>query len=343
MTTYILSSSEEASFSRGLLGVGLGTALGFLLVGFDLAFKRFNLRSFNVAIVGIFIGYLMGQALVFILSAILSISKASIALHPQTLEIIKISLFLFGTYLGTLMTWRASDELYVSIPFVKLSLTSQKKKYLIIDQSVLFDPRIVDFCATGILDHSLVVPRFIIKELYAFAELGDEMAKIKPRKAIETFKKLEGMPGLDLKINDTDFPDIKELCDKTLRLARLLDANLLTSEMGKVQTSSFDKVKIINLHTLSTALKPLMQGGESIKIRVQRTGKEPKQGVGYLEDGTMVVINGGGAYLSKTVDAKVLSVKHTVSGRMIFCNLLDDDHHHTETTDMHHEAHYERS
>lgn len=325
MTTFMLSSPTGTIITNALIGVIIGLIFGFLLIGFDIAFKRFNLRSFNIATIGMFIGYLMGQALVLIFDAVLDISRVSIILQPETLEIIKIALFLFGIYLGTIMTLRASDELYVSIPFVKFSPMTEKKKDLIVDSSVLSDARIIDASATGLLDHQLVIPRFIIKELYALSEIGDEFSKAKARRSLEVIKKLETTPGLELRFNDTDFPDVKETQGKLLRLARLLDANLLTADISRVQMASIEGIRIINIHTLSNALKPLMQAGEFIKIKVQRYGKEPRQGVGYLDDGTMVVVNGGGNYIGETIDAKVLSVKHTSSGRMIFCNAIDEE------------------
>lgn len=325
MTTFMLSNPSGAMHINALIGVVAGVAFGILLIGFDIAFKRFNLRSFNIAILGIFLGYLMGQALVIVFNAVLEISQVSIVLQPQTLELIRIALFLFGTYLGTIMTLRSSDELYVSIPFVKFAPTSEKKKDLVIDSSVLADARIIDVAATGLLDHQLVVPRFIIKELYATAEVGDEISKSKARRCLEIVKKLEAIPELELRFNDTDFPDVKETHGKLLRLARLLDGNLLTADISRIQMASIEGVRVINIHTLSNALKPLMQAGEFIKIKIQRYGKEPRQGVGYLDDGTMVVVNGGGNYIGETIDAKVLSVKHTTSGRMIFCNAMDAD------------------
>ncbi len=325
MTTFMLSSPTGAAHFNALVGVIIGLLFGFLLIGFDILFKRFNLRSFNIAVVGIFFGYLMGLALVLVFDAVLDISRISIILQPETLEIIKIALFLFGTYLGTIMTLRSSDELYVSIPFVKFAPTAQKKKDLIIDSSVLADARIIDLAATGLLDHQIVIPRFIIKELYAFSEIGDEISKSKARRSLDVIKKLEAIVELDMRFNDTDFPEVKDAHGKLLRLARLLDGNILTADISRVQTASVEGIRIINIHSLSNALKPLMQAGEYIKIKIQRYGKEPRQGVGYLDDGTMVVVNGGGNYIGETIDAKVLSVKHTTSGRMIFCNASDDE------------------
>lgn len=325
LTTYMISGPEGYTIANFALGAGLGIVLGCALIAFDLFFKRFNLRSFNIAIIGLFVGYLMGQALVLILSAILDISAASIHLDPRVLEVITIALFLFGIYLGTLMTLRAADELYVSIPFVKFTPLAYKKKDLLVDSSVLSDARIIDFAASGIANNHFVIPRFLIKDLYAQAEASDEMIRAKARRALDVAKKLEGVPELELRYNDTDFPDIKDPMSKMIRLARLLDANILTADISRIQMAAIEGVRVVNLHALSNALKPLMQAGEHIKIKIQRYGKEPRQGVGYLEDGTMVVVNGGGQYIGETIDAQVLSVKHTTSGRMIFCNAADEE------------------
>jgi uncharacterized protein YacL len=308
-----------------VLGLIIGSIFSVLLFGFDIIFRRFNLRSFNIAVFGLFIGYLMGQALVLSFNVILNISAQTFILQPRFIEIIKIALFIFGLYLGTLMTLRASDELYVSIPFVKFTAIAQKKKDILIDASILSDARIIDLSATGLIDHHLVIPRFIIKELYAQAEMGDEHTKAKAKKSLETLKKLEEIPSLELRYNDTDFPEIKDQTGKLLRLARLLEANILTVDISKIESASIEEIKIINLNDLSNALKPLLNAGKQIKITIQRYGKEPRQGVGYLDDGTMVVVNGGGDFIGETIEAQVLSVKHTSSGRMIFCNAFDTE------------------
>ena len=324
MTTYMVSIHTGSLLTHILLGSGIGIAFTFVLVGFDTLFRRFNLRSFNIAIIGIFIGYLMGKALVLILDVILNISASSFILNPQIIEITKIALFLFGTYLGTIMTIRASDELYVSIPFFKFTATAQKKKDILLDGSTLNDSRVIDFANSGLLDQHIIIPRFIMKELYAEAETGDETAKNKARTSLETIKKLEELPDLKIRYNDTDFPEVKDQLNKLIRLARLLDANILTADITRVKIATIEGVRIINLHTLSNALKPLMQAGEKLSIKIQRLGKEAKQGVGYLDDGTMVVVNGGGDYIRDTIEVQVLSVKHTPSGRMIFCNTIEN-------------------
>ena len=329
ITTFMLSRPEGTLMANGLIGVLIGALFTLFLIGFDFTFRKFNLRSFNIVIIGLFIGYLMGRALVLIFDVIINISSTSIehdifVLSPHLLEIIKIALFLFGTYLGSIMTLRSSDELYVSIPFIKFSPSAQKKKDLLIDASVLADARIFDLCSTGILDKHLVIPRFIIKELYALTESMEEAIKSRARQCLETIKQLEQLQNLEIRFNDTDFPEVKDIGSKITRLARLVDANILTADINRAQMSSIEGLQVVNIHSLSNALKPLMETGELVRIKVQRHGKEPRQGVGYLDDGTMVVINGGGNFIGEVIDAQVLSVKHTSSGRMIFCNTIEE-------------------
>ena len=319
VTAYMSATPVAHNIVWGLI---IGSLLGSSLIGLDLLFKRFNIRSFNIAVLGLFFGYLMGQALLLIFGTVLDIS--SFALAPHTVEICKIALFLCGIYLGTLMTLKTSDELYVSIPFIRLSPTTQKKKDLILDYSALADPRLLDLMQTGLLDRQVIIPRFLMKEVCAQSEIGEESSKVKAKKMLEAIKKLESTPQLDLRFSETDFPDIKEMSNKFIRLARLLDANILSADISRVQSSSFEGIRVINLHALSNAMKPLTQTGEILRIKVQRYGKEPRQGIGYLEDGTMVVINGGGKHLGDTIETKVLSVKHTSAGRMIFCNACDE-------------------
>lgn len=324
LTTFATTYSDSGFNLLNLtVGVVAGLLFGFMLIGTDAIFRRFNLRSFNIAILGLFFGYLMGQALMLIFSSALDLT--TLGLTPQTLSLIRIVVFLFATYLGMVMTARASEELHVSIPFIKFKPTSHKKKDIVIDSSILMDSRVIDLATSGLLDHHLILPRFILKDLYAQLESSDEGTKAKARRCLDVVKKLETIPTLDLRYADTDFPEIKDPMAKLIRLARLLDANIITADISRVQQSSIEGIRVINIHMLSNALKPLTQSGEYINIKIQRYGKEARQGVGYLDDGTMVVVNGGAEYIGEAIKAQVLSVKHTSSGRMIFCNATEEN------------------
>lgn len=312
-----------------IIGLALGGVFSLLLIGFDTMFRKFNLRSFNTAILGLFFGSLMGFALVFVFNALVQICALTLTLNTTVIELTKAVLLIFGTYLGTILTIRFSDELHISVPFVRFSQSVLKKRDIILDQSALTDMRLIDLCTSGILNNQLVLPRFIVKELQKQMELSDEPSRVRIRKSFETIKKLESINGLGLRYQEMDFSEMKDVSQKLLKLARITDSNILTSDTNKLQQHPIsDDVLLINLHSLSSALKPLTPPGEGIQIKVQRYGKEPKQGVGYLEDGTMVVINNGGDYIGEVIDTQVISVKQTSAGRIIFTNAMVEDLHY---------------
>lgn len=315
-TNFFEGGLNSINAAVGLIG---GCVISLIFIGFDAVFRRFNLRSFNTAALGLFFGFLMGNAILFTLGGILGWESAAAASLP-----VRFLVYLASSYFGLLMTLRAVEEIHLSIPFIEFKQMSHKKKDIILDLSILTDSRIIDLASSGLLDHQLIIPRCGLKELYSQAESSDESIKTKARRSLDVVKKLEMLPSLDLRFTDTDFPEIKDPMAKLIRLARFMDTNVITSDINRIQQSSIEGVRIINIHMLSNALKPITQAGESISIKIQRYGKEARQGVGYLEDGTMVVVNGGAEFIGETIKAHVLSVKHTSSGRMIFCNAAEE-------------------
>lgn len=319
-TTAITGGLNLTNFAIGVTG---GLSFGLVIISTEVLFRRFNLRSFILAALGLFFGYLMGQGVYLLFDAVLNIS--SLPLEIETLSLIKIAVFLLSAYVGMIMTALGADELYLSIPFFRFQPMNQKKKDLILENSILLDPRILDLANSGLIDNQTVIPCFVLRELMNQAESPDESIRYRAKKGLEIVKKLESYPELKLRKDETEFHDIKDPCQKLIKLARTLDANILTADLTKVQQSTIEGVKIINIHVLANGLKPITQSGEQIDIKIQRFGKEPRQGVGYLEDGTMVVVNGGADFMGQTIRAYVLSVKHTSSGRLVFCNAADQE------------------
>lgn len=315
-THYFAGEAYWINLAVGFVG---GLILLITLLSVDLILKRFNLRAFNTAILGLFAGYLMAQAILMLASGIMGSQESAFEATP-----IRFLVFVCCSYFGLTMTSRASEEMLISLPFIELKSASQKKKDILVDLSILADSRIIDLASSGLLDHHLIVPRYAVKELSSLAETTtDEAIKVKTRRSLDLIKKLESLPTLDLRYTETDFPEIKDPMSKLIRLARAMDTHIITSDINRIQQSSIEGVRIINIHMLSNALKPITQAGEFITIKIQRYGKEARQGVGYLEDGTMVVVNGGAEFIGENIKAYVLSVKHTSSGRMIFCNAAE--------------------
>lgn len=311
-----------------VIGVAGGALFSMLVFASDIVFKRVSLKQMNVLTLGLLFGYLLGQSITLILTAVIDL--AALTVWPETIALTKAGIFLFCVYFGITFTAKASEEIHASIPFIKFKPSAQRKKDYILDFTALCDTRLIDLAAAGLLDNHLILPRFILKKIYEKAESQQDSANVKARRALEVIKKLEELPELHLKTVETDFPEIKEIQGKLVRLARLLDAYMLTAEANQIEQSSVEGIRIINMHNLAKALKPLTQTGEFISIKVQRYGKEARQGVGYLEDGTMVVINGGAEFIGEMIKAQVLSVKHTSSGRMIFCNAFEDEEGYAE-------------
>lgn len=322
MTAYMLTEGDEFHSANLIVGLILGGGFGALLIGLEAFFLRFNLRTFNVALMGLFCGYLMGEAISFIFSA--AMETLILPMSSATFALIRVAIYLTTCYFGMILAARCSEELYVSVPFIRFKASKQKKKDVILDYSALTDSRILELASSGLLDHQLYVPRFIVKEATLHSESADEIVKSRGRRGLDNLKKLENLPYLELNYVETDFPEIPDLCAKVCRLVRVQDANLLTSDLSRVQQTQLEGIRVININLLANAMKPLTQSGEFIYIKIQRYGKEPRQGVGYLEDGTMVVVNGGAEFIGETIKSQVLSVKHTTSGRMIFCNSCEE-------------------
>lgn len=321
-TVYAIHASTDGFIMTNVLfGIGLGIGGSLMIMGIEGSLRHMNLRIFNTIALGLFFGFLMGQGITLILDTVIDLNV--LLLRAETTALIKTTICVVALYFGLVLTMRSSEKIYVNIPFVKIKPDSQRRKDIILDSSVLTDTRILDLASSGLLDNSLILPQFLLKELYQALDNADEHVKTKAKRCLEVIKKLEEIPHLEMRYADNDFPEVKDTLSKLLRLARLLDANVFTADPSKVQQSSYEGVRFISIHFLSNALKPITNAGEQITIKIQRYGKEPRQGVGYLEDGTMVVVNGGADSLGETIRAQVLSVKHTSSGRMIFCNAAD--------------------
>ncbi len=314
----------EMSFASLTIGIVGGLSLALMLIGLEICLKRVNLQNLNLCCLGILCGFFLGQAILLPVNAlIISLAPVNAAALGSLVQMI---VYLSTCYLGVILALRANEEFQFVIPFIKLESSGRKKKDIVVDSSTLLDTRIIDLASTGLLDNHLIIPGFILKELNYTIEHGDEAAKIKAKRCLEVIRKLEAIPGLNLRYIDTDFPDLKDSTTKLSHLARTMDASIMTADFARpLQTA--EGIRTMNINSLSSAFKVAPRSGEFLTIKIQRKGKEPGQGVGYLEDGTMVVVNGGEEFLFGTIRAQVLSVKTTSSGQMVFCNAAEDEEH----------------
>jgi uncharacterized protein YacL len=223
------------------------------------------------------------------------------------------------------MAIRGRDEFNIIVPYVKFSRQDQKDDIILLDTSVIIDGRIADICKTGFLDGKFIVPRFVLKELQQVADSSDSLKRERGRRGLDILGKLQKNSNIDVKIHNDDFPNIKEVDLKLVKLAKVLSAKIFTNDYNLNKVSEIQGIRVLNVNELANALRPVVLPGEMLEIRLIKEGKEYNQGVGYLEDGTMVVVDNGRRLIGQNVNLVVGSVLQTAAGRMIFAKLLEDN------------------
>lgn len=195
---------------------------------------------------------------------------------------------------------------------------------LIIDTSVIIDGRVAEICETGFLDNTIIVPQFVLQELQYIADSPDPMKRVRGKRGLDVLKSVQANDKVSVVITDKDFPDVKEVDSKLVSLAREMSGKILTNDSNLNKIAELRGVPVLNINKLATALKPVVLPGEIMHILVLKEGKEHGQGVGYLEDGTMVVIDNARDHLGKSIDVSITSVLQTTGGRMIFSKARDE-------------------
>lgn len=311
--TFALLSAFPKFDTQELLK-GIATGLSFFLVYYFL--DRWLLKALSIkTIANIFLSLLLG---IFFAEALKTFIEH---LAPENENVLspyfQAGIYLFTTFLTLITLLRTSGKTYIQLPFVKLSSLGSQEHSLILDQSALKDSRLIDLLESGIIKQHIFVPIFIQKNLQ---EQNSESSK-KALQSIEKIQENHQNWGISFSEPDLSFSSDKCYNEKLRKAISLLQANLMTSDSDIEIFHLPPGRKVVSLQMLSTILKPVINSAEHLSIMVQRVGKEAGQGVGYLEDGTMVVINGGGEFVGEEVETRIISTKHSSTGRIIFCNL----------------------
>ena len=196
--------------------------------------------------------------------------------------------------------------------------------YKILDTSVIIDGRIADLCETGFIEGTLVIPNFVLRELQQIADSPSATKRARGKRGLDMVNKLQVQETIPVKIVDKDFPEVAEVDGKLIQLAKLMEGKIVTNDHNLKRVAKIQKVKVLNINEIATALKPILLPGESLKINILKEGENPNQGVAYLEDGTMVVVEGGKKYIGKEIDVLVTSVLQTTTGKMIFAEVKEE-------------------
>jgi uncharacterized protein YacL len=226
-------------------------------------------------------------------------------------------------YLGLVLGAKHGEWLEPSRLISLFRASGPQRRYKILDTSVIIDGRIADVCETGFVDGTLVIPQFVLKELQLVADSADSLKRNRGRRGLDILQKVQKMSGVEVMISDLDFPEIREVDLKLIELARTLQGKIVTNDFNLNKVAQLRRVEVLNVNELANSLKPVVLPGEIMKVFILKEGKEYNQGVAYLDDGTMVVVDNARKMISKTIDIVVTSVLQTTAGKMIFGRFIE--------------------
>ena len=297
----------------GLLAFSLG-AVAILLLEF--ASKRVRLKTFLSVSLGLIVGLICANLLAYCITLV--------PFSYPIPRIIFIALNLSLGYLGIIIAWKKRDEItFAPLPLRKKEAPRLGAKTKVLDTSVIIDGRIADICQTKFVEGTLLIPRFVLRELQSIADSSDSLKRNRGRRGLDILNRLQKQKDLDVKISEQDFPAIREVDGKLIQLTKVLDGLLVTNDFNLNKVAELQEVEVLNINELANALRPVVLPGEVMNVRIIKGGKEPGQGVAYLDDGTMVVVDEGEDFMGKTMDVVVTSVLQTTAGRMIFTRLKE--------------------
>lgn len=299
--------------ANGWIKMLAGGFAGVLIILFEIGMRRISVRGLSSAVFGLLLGLVMSRI----------VYEAIILFGPlqENLKIIRAIMTFIFCYLGMIMAIRGKDEFNIIIPYVRLSRQDESESMIVIDTSVIIDGRITDICKTKFLEGKLIVPRFVLKELQQIADSSDPIKRQRGRRGLEVLNTIQKDLGVHLTIHEEDFPDVPEVDAKLVKLAKLLGAMVLTVDFNLNRVATIQNVRVLNINELANALKPVVFPGETMEIKLIKEGKEHNQAIGYLEDGTMVVVEEGRKFIGQTMKVAVTSVLQTQAGRMIFTKM----------------------
>jgi len=301
-----------------LSAAAIGLFISIIIMLAEFSMRKISLSGLSAGVFGLIFGLLMAKLITdsFILK---SINQSN-----ETLALVMHVVFtLIFCYFGMTLAIRGKDEFNLIIPYVKFTRQDRRDDITIVDTSVIIDGRIIDLCETGFVGGRLIVPRFVLRELHQIADSADSLKRNRGRRGLDILNKMQKNPRMDVRIHEEDFPEIHETDAKLVKLAKLLSGRIFTNDYNLNKVAEFQNVQTLNINELGNALKPVMLPGEEVDVKVVKEGKEHNQGIGYLDDGTMIVVEGGRHLIGQRKRVSVTSVLQTSAGRMIFAKAIN--------------------
>jgi uncharacterized protein YacL len=301
--------------SHRLLAVSMGLGIGCLVVLVDIMLKGFSLRGLSA----ITFGLAVGTIIAYMIHASPLLEEGD----PQIVFLVRLALFVICPYLATVIALRGKDEFNLVIPYVRFVPHDVDVPLVVVDTSALIDGRIARVCKTGFLGTALVIPRFVLNELQAIADSPDPHLQARGRRGLETLGELKKTKNLDLRIHESDVTKRKDVDAKLVFLAQSMRAKLLTTNYNLAKLAEFHGVIWLNFNTLGKALRPELVTGEMLEVELVKPGKEEGQAIGYLDDNSLVVVNGGRPHIGRLVTVEIVSVLPSSAGKMVFARLVE--------------------
>ncbi len=307
---YLLGSRYDSQF----IGAVSGAAAGIFAFFIEGIVRKTSLGMIIGGLLGLSLGILFANLLLFPVKGVIQEDFSKISFLTNAL---------LG-YTGLFTGLERGKRLTVSGILRLFKGQGFEENLKLLDTSVIIDGRITDICDAGFIEGVFVVPQFILQELQYIADSPDQLKRARGRRGLEVLHKLQKLSNINVRIIDEDFPKIKEVDSKLVALAKLLDAKVITNDFNLNKIAELQGVDVLNIHGLANALKPVILPGETSQVFIIKEGKEHNQGVAYLDDGTMIVIENARKLIGKNVDVTVTSVLQTTAGRMIFAKTKED-------------------
>ncbi|MFA6216914.1 MAG: PIN domain-containing protein [Candidatus Omnitrophota bacterium] len=295
---------------QAVFGVLWGAVASLGIILLEMGMRRVSMRGLSSAVFGLILGLIMAK--------LVSDAFKLAPITAESLSIINVTATLVFCYLGMAIALRGKDEFNIIIPYVRLRRQDQIEEVVLLDTSVIIDGRILDILKTKFIEGKIVIPRFVLKELQQIADSTDPIKRQRGRRGLEILHVIQKEAALSLSFHEEEFPEVLEVDSKLVKLAKLLEARILTVDFNLNRVASLQGVKVLNINELSNALKQVVFPGERMEIKLIKEGKEYNQAVGYLEDGTMVVVEDGRRSIGQEIKVVVTSVLQTPAGRIIF-------------------------
>jgi uncharacterized protein YacL len=304
---YHLRPFHWSSLVSSLVGAGLACAFVFI----EMRLRKASLKR----LIGAVVGGIFGVTGALIISHLLSLTS----LEKASISYVQITLLLLLGYVGLVVGASKGDLLNLAAMGGIFSTERQgRKSSKILDTSVIIDGRIADICETGFIEGPLILPQFVLRELQLVADSTDPLKRNRGRRGLDVMHRIQKITSVQVQIVEEDFPQVREVDLKLIELAKKIEGKILTNDFNLNKVAQLQHVPVLNINELANALKPVVLPGEVMRVFILKEGKEYNQGVAYLDDGTMVVVDNAKRMISKTIDISVTSVLQTTAGKMIF-------------------------